>query len=81
MASHDSGFEETKGPAEPWTGEKASVDDVQLPKPEDVGALHFDEYTKGGLGRHLGITSTTFLVYDNQKQYYTVMYETRANWL
>lgn len=29
---------------------------------DDVGGLTFDQYTKGGLGRHLGITSTTFLM-------------------
>ncbi|CEJ80219.1 Putative High affinity methionine permease [[Torrubiella] hemipterigena] len=29
---------------------------------DDVGGLTFDQYTKGGLGRHLGITSTTFLI-------------------
>lgn len=62
MASHESVHEEPKGAAEPWASE-GTVDDVQLPKPDDVGALAFDEYTQGGLGRHLGITSTTFLVY------------------
>lgn len=29
---------------------------------DDVGGLTFDQYTQGGLGRHLGITSTTFLM-------------------
>ena len=27
-----------------------------------VGSLDFDEYTRGGLGRHLGIFSTIFLM-------------------
>lgn len=62
MASHDSVNEEKKGGAEPWAAE-GSVDGVTLPKPDDVGALAFDEYTQGGLGRHLGIVSTMFLVY------------------
>jgi hypothetical protein len=30
---------------------------------EGVGALSFEEYTTGGLGRHLGIFSTTSLMY------------------
>lgn len=29
---------------------------------DNVGGLSFQEYTKGGMGRHLGIVSTTFLV-------------------
>ena len=29
---------------------------------ENVGGLQFEEYTQGGLGRHLGIFSTTFLM-------------------
>jgi hypothetical protein len=27
-----------------------------------VGELNFDEYARGGLGRHLGLFSTTFLM-------------------
>ncbi|QKX60187.1 uncharacterized protein TRUGW13939_07330 [Talaromyces rugulosus] len=61
MASHESVHDEPKGAAEPWVGE-GSADGVELPKPNDVGALAFDEYTQGGLGRHLGVVSTTFLV-------------------
>lgn len=62
MASHESVHDEPKGAAEPWVGE-GSADGVELPKPNDIGALAFDEYTQGGLGRHLGVVSTTFLVY------------------
>lgn len=29
---------------------------------DDVGELAFEEYTQGGLGRHMGIFSTTFLM-------------------
>lgn len=29
---------------------------------EGVGNLTFDQYTTGGLGRHLGVVSTTFLM-------------------
>lgn len=31
---------------------------------EGIGGLTFDQYTTGGMGRHLGIISTTFLMYD-----------------
>lgn len=30
---------------------------------DGVGELAFDEYTQGGLGRHLGIFSTAFLMW------------------
>lgn len=36
--------------------------DIQEARQKHVGELAFDEYTSGGLGRHLGILSTTFLV-------------------
>lgn len=40
---------------------------------DGVGELSFDEYTQGGLGRHLGIVSTAFLMLvnslDNQQRY------------
>lgn len=29
---------------------------------DNVGGLSFQEYTKGGMGRHLGVLSTTYLV-------------------
>lgn len=29
---------------------------------ETIGALTFDQYTTGGMGRHLGVFSTTFLM-------------------
>lgn len=32
------------------------------PQADGVGELAFDEYTQGGLGRHLGIVSTAFLM-------------------
>ncbi len=32
---------------------------------DGVGNLTFDQYTTGGLGRHLGIVSTTFLMYES----------------
>lgn len=35
---------------------------LQESRQQNVGELGFDEYTSGGLGRHLGILSTTFLV-------------------
>lgn len=50
-------------------GPKVDVDvaqgdsDLQEARQENVGELEFDEYTQGGLGRHLGVLSTTFLVY------------------
>lgn len=28
-----------------------------------AGQLDFEQYTRGGLGRHLGVFSTTFLMY------------------
>lgn len=28
-----------------------------------AGELDFEQYTRGGLGRHLGVFSTTFLMY------------------
>ncbi|OTA06983.1 hypothetical protein A9Z42_0077850 [Trichoderma parareesei] len=31
---------------------------------EEVGGLHFDQYLAGGMGRHLGIFSTTSLMCD-----------------
>ena len=31
---------------------------------EEVGGLHFDQYLAGGMGRHLGIFSTTSLMFD-----------------
>jgi hypothetical protein len=31
---------------------------------EEVGGLKFDQYLTGGLGRHLGIFSTTSLMWD-----------------
>lgn len=37
--------------------------DIQEARPKEVGELAFDEYTSGGLGRHLGVFSTTCLVY------------------
>ncbi|KAH8689909.1 high affinity methionine permease [Talaromyces proteolyticus] len=58
MASYES-KEDVKG-AEPFV--ESNVDNISLPKPNDVGALAFDDYTQGGLGRHLGLVSTTFLV-------------------
>lgn len=36
--------------------------DPNAPRDEIKGELKFEEYTQGGLGRHLGIVSTTFLV-------------------
>lgn len=36
--------------------------DVHEPGEQIHGELKYEEYTKGGLGRHLGIISTTFLV-------------------
>jgi hypothetical protein len=37
----------------------AAEPDVPAP---GVGELNFDEYTQGGLGRHLGVFSTIFLM-------------------
>ncbi|KAL2840933.1 amino acid/polyamine transporter I [Aspergillus pseudodeflectus] len=37
----------------------AAEPDVPAPR---VGELNFDEYTQGGLGRHLGVFSTIFLI-------------------
>lgn len=37
-----------------------SQDDIQ--NAPAVGGLDFDEYTRGGLGRHLGVFSTIFLM-------------------
>lgn len=37
--------------------------EIQDAQQRNVGELAFDEYTSGGLGRHLGVLSTTFLVY------------------
>lgn len=65
MATNDFESEPSKS-GEPWIEPKgddprvALSDEVQT---EDVGQLTFQEYTSGGLGRHLGIFSTTFLVY------------------
>lgn len=42
-------------------------DDARLGSTEElkegVGALNFEQYTAGGLGRHLGVFSTTSLMY------------------
>lgn len=38
------------------------VSEIQEARQKNVGELAFDEYTSGGLGRHLGVLSTTFLV-------------------
>jgi hypothetical protein len=65
MAANESGSEPSKS-GEPWIEPKeddprgALSDAVPT---EGVGQLTFQEYTSGGLGRHLGIFSTTFLVY------------------
>ena len=65
MVTNDFGSEPSKS-GEPWIEPKgddprvAPSDEVRT---EDVGQLTFQEYTSGGLGRHLGIFSTTFLVY------------------
>lgn len=54
---------------EPWVESKkadalpGSRDDEVQPDSVGVGELAFEEYTQGGLGRHLGLFSTTFLVY------------------
>jgi hypothetical protein len=37
--------------------------DLNAPTTEVAGELKYAEYSKGGLGRHLGIISTSFLVY------------------
>lgn len=36
--------------------------DMEAEKILEPGKLSFDEDTRGGLGRHLGLTSTTFLM-------------------
>jgi hypothetical protein len=36
--------------------------DSSIPKDADAGELTLDETTAGGLGRHLGVFSTTFLM-------------------
>lgn len=48
---------QSKGGVEPQVSHGTGVD-------EGVGNLTFDQYTTGGLGRHLGIVSTTFLMYE-----------------
>jgi hypothetical protein len=36
--------------------------DMEAEKILEPGELSFDEDTRGGMGRHLGLTSTTFLM-------------------
>ncbi len=36
--------------------------DMEAEKTLEPGELNFDEDTRGGLGRHLGLVSTTFLM-------------------
>jgi hypothetical protein len=36
--------------------------DMEAEKILEPGELRFDEDTRGGMGRHLGLTSTTFLM-------------------
>jgi solute carrier family 7 (L-type amino acid transporter), member 9/15 len=36
--------------------------DMEADKILEPGELSFDEDTRGGMGRHLGLTSTTFLM-------------------
>ncbi|KAL1979159.1 hypothetical protein VTN96DRAFT_6610 [Rasamsonia emersonii] len=57
-ASKDEPWVESKK-AEPLPG---SRDDEVQPDSVGVGELAFEEYTQGGLGRHLGLFSTTFLI-------------------
>lgn len=43
--------------------ERKLPDEVQDSQPAvGVGELNFDEYTRGGLGRHMGVFSTIFLM-------------------
>ncbi|KAI0162305.1 high affinity methionine permease [Xylariaceae sp. FL1272] len=51
---------ETHGPH--TTGDDPAALGHVLETEKQVGGLSFEEYTAGGMGRHLGITSTTFLV-------------------
>jgi hypothetical protein len=44
----------------PLVGKNAAVADEGFS--EEVGGLSFEQYVEGGPGRHLGVTSTTFLV-------------------
>lgn len=43
-------------------GQQLEGAEIQEARQKNVGELAFDEYTSGGLGRHLGVLSTTFLV-------------------
>ena len=56
-------FDESKSPvnksSETPLGEEALHGGPQV---QDAGELNFEEYTRGGLGRHLGVFSTTFLM-------------------
>ena len=45
-------------PSDNETAALASHDDLK----DDVGGLSFDQYAAGGLGRHLGVFSTTSLM-------------------
>jgi hypothetical protein len=65
---------DTPSKEEPWVESKTAGDpltegvgsnsgDELKSNDVGVGELAFEEYTQGGLGRHLGIVSTMFLVY------------------
>ena len=65
MPSHDSSLYGNGKELEPSVEAdlaQGEGSDIQEARQKHVGELAFDEYTSGGLGRHLGILSTTFLV-------------------
>lgn len=65
MPSHDSSLYGNGKELEPSVDADLAQregSDILEARQKHVGELAFDEYTSGGLGRHLGLLSTTFLV-------------------
>lgn len=62
MADSKHGVAEQTGPLAEIDNSTAYDDLGNGDKSAEAGELNFDEYTRGGMGRHLGTYSTIFLM-------------------